>query len=1080
MAAAAEMYCLCPLPAERMWNGHKQSEAMIRAPQAGFQHSRRAALAASVFAIALAWNSSLAARAASSSPAPIVFDTDFGSGADEAFALAFILGSPELELRGVTTVSGDTQVRALMVCRFLTMTGRRHTAVAAGSPPQPARDIGLPYQYYYHPDVLFHRTSRPQEESAWTWLRSRLEAEPGALTLLASGPLTNIGRLLREHPESRDQIQRIVWVGGFLGAEPPPDEALPDQANLRSDPAAAQEILASGIPLLIIPAEVAAGLTLNQDQLREVFRPGSMLTNQVRALHQLEGGGTVALGAAFAAALCFTENFAELEERHCEIDPRGILQMGSGPPNARVAIAAKRDEFSRFYIRRLAALLPPASRPVRPLDGGSMPARVHVAEDYETDIERRWWMCGVPETEDVPPGSNRVCRGVLTHDFDDLLGDAPSMHTAVIFNPVPGPPMGPNTRLSFRYRLTGAGRLRVQIYSLTNGFHRHLVVEGLSQERWDSATVDLTLARRADGTGGPLSEDERIDDIQFYASPEAELIIDDIVLYEAAAPEETRPFPRRVLFTGWFDTGEQGREWPGAFDIAPLPPPGKWKAARSVPGPDGAPPWLRVHLRGERSLDPSTQLRFRCRLTGAQSLTVQLVDGAGNVSAVAEMKELQENTWTETTLDLTGPDPASDRRDPRPGARVEEIVFRLPGQAAELLIDDLLLFDPGSTSPATEAPSVGQGQTAEPLPQARGLAAAVHGRPAHFPHRIWAACDFEGQTPDYGWFGPAVVDDIPRYPGNRTALGVGERPYGNFSAIMTGINPVPGPRIGKHNKLYLRYRLEGTNEAVFQHFSLTSEDNQHVRVRGLRQGQWAETVIDFTGQAVRNDGSPQVFQEGERMDDFKIFAGDPGQEQTYDLLIDDVIFFAEDPAAEPEPEPFPNRIIFLAAFDTGPQERYWPGEFALGEEDLPAGSSWRVAQAVPREAGAPGKWIRLQISPPRPVGERTRLRFRYHLRGAHAMTVQIFDCTVQDNRHVRLDGLIEDAWTTAYVDFTRDSRRNDGSDGPFSAGNTVDDLFFFVEPASSEREAVLLIDEVVLYDAGEVAAPAGSAPVTDQ
>ena len=47
-----------------------------------------------------------------------------------------------------------------------------------------------------------------------------------------------------------------------------------------------------------------------------------------------------------------------------------------------------------------------------------------------------------------------------------------------------------------------------------------------------------------------------------------ELLIDDIVLYDAGPETETRdvsPFPRRIIFTGWFDTGKQGKEWPGDF-----------------------------------------------------------------------------------------------------------------------------------------------------------------------------------------------------------------------------------------------------------------------------------------------------------------------------------------------------------------------------------------------------------------------------------------------------------------------------------------------------------------------------------
>src|SRR6187401_2561031 len=55
-------------------------------------------------------------------------------------------------------------------------------------------------------------------------------------------------------------------------------------------------------------------------------------------------------------------------------------------------------------------------------------------------------------------------------------------------------------------------------------------------------------------------------------------------------------------------------------------------------------------------------------------------------------------------------------------------------------------------------------------------------RPKHFPHRIWAACDFEGQTPDYGWFGKPERKNIPEYPGNATALRAEPGPYQNFSA----------------------------------------------------------------------------------------------------------------------------------------------------------------------------------------------------------------------------------------------------------------------------------------------------------
>jgi hypothetical protein len=350
-------------------------------------------------------------------------------------------------------------------------------------------------------------------------------------------------------------------------------------------------------------------------------------------------------------------------------------------------------------------------------------------------------------------------------------------------------------------------------------------------------------------------------------------------------------------------------------------------------------------------------------------------------------------------------------------------------------------------------------------PKQRGIVKADGRRPRSFPHRIWAACDFEGRTPDYAWFGPPETNNIPRYPGNFTALGAKGKPYQKISAVMTGINPVPGPRMGKVNQLYLRYFLRGTTEATFQYFSLSREDNNHIRVTGLTEGNWSELTLNFTRDARRNDGSAEPFAEGERMDDFKVLVGKPGDGKDYQLLLDDIIFFADDPVLPAETEPFPNRVIFLAAFDTGEKEKYWPGAFEIVEKGLPADSYWRVAKAVPRKDGK-GLWARLKIEPPRPVGAHTKLRFRYHLTGASAIMVQVFDATDADNRHINLRGLKKGAWHTVYVDFTKDGKRNDGKDTPFAAGHKVDDLFFFVEPAGS-GPTQLLIDEVVLYDAAE-------------
>ena len=141
-----------------------------------------------------------------------------------------------------------------------------------------------------------------------------------------------------------------------------------------------------------------------------------------------------------------------------------------------------------FIILFITAALQAAPRNIsKIIPQGKMPSRVHVFEDYETQIEKRWWLRGEPVKDSLPKSlsasrpNTRASRATITKDFDRKMGDQTKMYKAVIFNPVPGPPMGPNTRLSFRYHLKGTDTLRVQIYSLSKNYHRHLVLTDLTQ-----------------------------------------------------------------------------------------------------------------------------------------------------------------------------------------------------------------------------------------------------------------------------------------------------------------------------------------------------------------------------------------------------------------------------------------------------------------------------------------------------------------------------------------------------------------------------------------------------------------------
>jgi inosine-uridine nucleoside N-ribohydrolase len=629
----------------------------------------------------------LATPARAAEKVPILFDTDIGSDVDDAFALALALASPEIDLQGVTTVGSGAEDRAWMVCRMLTAVNRRDVPVAWGRDPQPAESMEGQIQYRRHPGVIFNRTSKPVKDSAVEFLYAKLKASPGKLTIVAVGPLTNIAKLLSDHPDCKPWIKRLVIMGGCVRVGYDGKKEPEVEWNIKCDIPAAKTVFASGIPLVVAPLDATGTVKLDEPERRRLFAACTPLTLQVQALYQLWDKPTPVLFDPVAVALVFNESFCTMEDLHLVVDDKGFTRIGTGKPNARVATAIKEAAFAKWYVDRVSAgtaMLPkPPGNVSKLVERGGLPNRVHCFEDYETDIEKRWWMSGKAETKVVPPGRGRACRGVLTQDFDDLQGDMKTMYTAVVFNPVPGPPMGKNPRLSFRYWLKGTDTLRVQIYSLTKGYHRYLSLTGLPQEKWEWATVDMTQVRRPDGSGGPLSEDERIDDVQFYVDPRAELVIDDMVLYDAALTGEKRPFPNNFHFTGWFDTGKQGKEWPGTFDIVDKAG-SFWKAAKSVEIPDLGGPSIRLNLRGERPLGDATELFFRYRLTGAEGMTIRLVNKAANKTYTAELKQLKSGAWSEATADFKA----------KRGDRMDEIHFLLP-KGAELLIDDVLLYESG-------------------------------------------------------------------------------------------------------------------------------------------------------------------------------------------------------------------------------------------------------------------------------------------------------------------------------------------------------------------------------------------------
>jgi len=207
---------------------------------------------------------------------PIVIDCD--PGHDDAFALMLAVASPELELVGVTTVAGNqtldkTTANAL---RVLELCGRGDVPVAEGAadPLVRARDVAA----HVHgesgldgPD-LPPPAGRPVNEHAVDFLARMIREREGALTLVPTGPLTNIALLLALHPDARPE--RIVLMGGSIGEGNRTPAA---EFNIWADPEAARRVFESGIETTMIGLDVTHGALVTDadaDDLRSTGRVG--------------------------------------------------------------------------------------------------------------------------------------------------------------------------------------------------------------------------------------------------------------------------------------------------------------------------------------------------------------------------------------------------------------------------------------------------------------------------------------------------------------------------------------------------------------------------------------------------------------------------------------------------------------------------------------------------------------------------------------------------------------------------------------------------------------------------------------
>jgi inosine-uridine nucleoside N-ribohydrolase len=199
----------------------------------------------------------------------IIFDTDIGWMNDDCIALLFALHAPQIEVVGVTPIMGnyDLEFEVASALRLLEHTGHEAIPVAAGF-DRPLLHERSPYadkmwgQWATFQKDFDHPAGHPRLKAdrrhAVDFIIETVMANPGEITIVAVGPLTNLAVALRKEPRIASAVKHVVVMGGGINLFPGGwGNSTPlAEFNFWVDPEAARIVMRAGLPLTLFPINV--------------------------------------------------------------------------------------------------------------------------------------------------------------------------------------------------------------------------------------------------------------------------------------------------------------------------------------------------------------------------------------------------------------------------------------------------------------------------------------------------------------------------------------------------------------------------------------------------------------------------------------------------------------------------------------------------------------------------------------------------------------------------------------------------------------------------------------------------------
>ena len=299
-------------------------------------------------------------------PIPVIYDTDLGEDIDDAWALAFAVRCPELDVKLVTINFGGVRYKAPMVAKLLTALGRDDIPIAIGESNKRFR----PRYFGWAEDYDLDDYAGELSEDAVSRMIEVIEAdETGRLKILAVGSMLNVAGVLKKRPEVAERLE-LVAMSGHVRTRP--DMKLKATTNVRIAVAAAKRVYrADWERFTIAPSNVTSRLHLAGERYEhvhesdaagipalikayEVFMPNAPwidvdVTRRSSTLHD-----------CVAVYLAFADQYLRMERFPLRVAGKGYTRIDRmrGEP-VHVAVEWKnRDAFLDLLVKRLTGSLP--------------------------------------------------------------------------------------------------------------------------------------------------------------------------------------------------------------------------------------------------------------------------------------------------------------------------------------------------------------------------------------------------------------------------------------------------------------------------------------------------------------------------------------------------------------------------------------------------------------------------------------------------------------------------------------------------------------------------------------------------